>query len=56
MRFQTRSKATVVADLARKLEQLPEKHPERPTLIRMLDQLVAEIKQTADKRSAEPED
>jgi len=54
MRFKTRSIEEVVADLTRKLELLPEKHPDRPTLIRMLGQLAAEVKGDANKASRVP--
>ena len=51
MRFQTRSKEAVVADLNRKLEQLPERHPARPVLVRMLCQLNAEVERAAERET-----
>ena len=42
MEFRTRSLGCVLADLIRKLEQLPPEHPDRPALIRMIAGLQAE--------------
>jgi len=45
MQFQTRSKAQVVSDLATKLLQLPARHPNRPTLLRMIEGLREELRE-----------
>jgi len=36
MEFQTRSKTTALEALVAKLETLPDNHPDRPNLIRMI--------------------
>jgi hypothetical protein len=43
MRFETRSRETVLDDLTKKVGKLPLNHPERPVLVRMIDGLRAEI-------------
>jgi hypothetical protein len=43
MRFETRSRETVLDDLTKKVGELPLNHPDRPALVRMIDGLRAEI-------------
>jgi hypothetical protein len=43
MHFATRSKETVLADLTRKLQNLPASHPDRAVLTRMIADLRSEI-------------
>ncbi len=43
MEFRTRSKEEVLTDLTTKLGGLPLKHPDRPTLVRMIVSLRTEL-------------
>lgn len=43
MQFRTRAKSQVLDDLIAKLKTMPETHPERPHLIRMIIDLRQEI-------------
>jgi hypothetical protein len=43
MRFETRSKETVLDDLTKRVGELPLNHPDRPALVRMIDGMRAEI-------------
>jgi hypothetical protein len=43
MKFRTRSKRCVLSDLTRKLGELPEGHPDRLALIRMIEGLREEL-------------
>jgi hypothetical protein len=52
MEFRTRSKSCVLSDLTAKLESLPEEHPDRPTLIRMMLGLRHELEQAQNQRDA----
>jgi hypothetical protein len=49
MRFETRSKQTVLVDLTSKLKALPASHPERAALTRMIHDLGREIGIAAGK-------
>ena len=46
MEFRTRSKEEVLTDLTTKLGDLPLKHPDRPTLVRMIVSLRTELAST----------
>lgn len=48
MEFKTRSKETVLADLAQKLRTLPTNHPDHGILTRMIRELGREIGKSPD--------
>jgi hypothetical protein len=45
--FRSRSKSSVLNDLVAKLESLPQKHPDRPHLIRLILGLRSELERAA---------
>jgi hypothetical protein len=52
MEFRTRSISQVLDDLVAKLAALPQKHPDRPTLIRMVLDLRREIERRPSPQPA----
>jgi hypothetical protein len=54
MRFETRSRETVLDDLTKKVGELPLNHPDRPALVRMIDGLRAEIALPSDMNADAP--
>jgi hypothetical protein len=52
MAFRTRSKSRVLDDLVAKLRSLPQNHPDRPRLIRMIIDLSREIERRPNGNEA----